>query len=148
MAEGVYHQEMHISWQEFHDDTRKLADKLKSREWKGLLAITRGGLGPATVLSRELDIVHVDTVCIASYDDEKSQGELNLLKSISLEDQGEGWLVIDDLVDTGKTIRLVKELLPKAHVATIYAKPAGMGLADTYLTEVEQDCWVFFPWEE
>ncbi len=147
MAEGAYHQEMHISWQEFHDDTRKLAEKLKKEEWKGLLAITRGGLAPAAVLSRELDITHVDTVCIASYE-HQDQGELNLLKSISLENGGEGWLVIDDLVDTGKTIRMVKEMLPKSHVATIYAKPAGMSLADTYLTEVEQDCWVFFPWEE
>ena len=125
MAEGAYHQELHISWEEFHRDTRELAQKLKDREWKGMLAITRGGLGPATVLSRELDITHVDTVCIASYE-HQDQGELQLLKGISLEDGGDGWLVVDDLVDTGKTIQLVKELLPQAHVATIYAKPAGV----------------------
>ena len=147
MAEGAYHQELHISWEGFHRDTRELAQKLKDREWKGMLAITRGGLGPATVLSRELDITHVDTVCIASYE-HQDQGELQLLKGISLEDGGEGWLVVDDLVDTGKTIQLVKELLPQAHVATIYAKPAGVEMADSYLKEVEQDCWVFFPWEE
>ncbi|MTI12976.1 xanthine phosphoribosyltransferase [Sansalvadorimonas verongulae] len=147
MAEGAYHQELHISWEDFHRDTRELAEKLKDREWKGMLAITRGGLGPATVLSRELDITHVDTVCIASYD-HQDQGELQLLKSISLEDGGDGWLVVDDLVDTGKTIKLVKELLPQAHVATVYAKPAGVDMADSYLKTVEQSCWVFFPWEE
>ncbi|WP_281646250.1 xanthine phosphoribosyltransferase [Parendozoicomonas sp. Alg238-R29] len=147
MAEGAYHQELHISWEEFHRDTRELGAKLKDREWKGMLAITRGGLGPATVLSRELDISHVDTVCIASYDGQ-DQGELQLLKSISLEDGGDGWLVVDDLVDTGKTIRLVREMLPQAHVTTIYAKPAGLDMVDTWLKKVDQDCWVFFPWEE
>ncbi len=147
MSEGIYQQELHISWEDFHSDTRKLAEKLKHREWKGMLAITRGGLGPATVLSRELDITNIDTVCIASYDD-KSQGELQVLKGITLDDGGEGWLVVDDLVDTGKTLKLVKELLPKAHVATIYAKPAGVEMADTWTAIVEQNCWVFFPWEE
>ncbi len=147
MAEETYQQELHISWNEFHRDARALAEKLKHRQWKGMLAITRGGLGPATVLSRELDITHVDTICITSYD-HQDQGELQLLKSISLEDGGEGWLVVDDLVDTGKTIALVRELLPQSHVAAIYAKPAGEAMADTFLTRVDQDCWVFFPWEE
>ena len=146
MSEHGYHQEMHISWADFHADTKALAEKLKAQSWKGLLAITRGGLAPAAVLSRELDIVHVETVCIVSYDG-KAQGELNLLKGVELENEGEGWLVIDDLVDTGKTIRMVRELLPKAHVAAIYAKPAGKNLADTYLSDVSQDTWVFFPWE-
>ena len=145
-----YHKELHISWTDFHRDAKALSEKLKEREWQGLLAITRGGLAPAAVLSRELDILHVDTVCIASYEaDEQKQGEeLKLLKSISMDCGGEGWLVIDDLVDTGNTIRIINEMLPKAHVATIYAKPAGKDLADTWLTEVSQDTWVFFPWEE
>lgn len=147
MAAENYQQEMHVSWTEFHRDARALADKLKFRKWKGMLAVTRGGLGPATVLSRELDITHVDTICIASYD-HQDQGELQLLKSISLENGGDGWLVVDDLVDTGKTLAIVRELLPQAHVAAIYAKPAGEKMADTFLSKVDQNCWVFFPWEE
>lgn len=147
MAAENYQQELHVSWTDFHRDARALADKLKFREWKGMLAVTRGGLGPAMVLSRELDITHVDTICIASYD-HQDQGELQLLKSISLEDGGVGWLVVDDLVDTGKTLAVVRELLPQAHIAAIYAKPAGEKMADTFLSQVDQNCWVFFPWEE
>ena len=60
---------------------------------------------------------------------------------------GTGFLVVDDLVDTGKTARVVRDLMPKAHFATVYAKPMGRPLVDTYITEVSQDTWIFFPWD-
>ena len=60
---------------------------------------------------------------------------------------GEGWLIVDDLVDTGSTARVVRERLPKALFATIYAKPAGRPLVDTFITEVSQDTWILFPWD-
>ena len=56
-------------------------------------------------------------------------------------------LIVDDLVDTGKTARVVRELLPKAHFATVYAKPMGRPLVDTFITEVSQDTWIFLPWD-
>jgi adenine/guanine phosphoribosyltransferase-like PRPP-binding protein len=91
-----------------------------------------------------LDIRLVDTVCIASYAG-RDQGQIQVLKSTT--GDGDGWLLIDDLVDTGKTTRLVREMVPKAHFATIYAKPAGRPLVDTFMTEVSQDTWILFPWD-
>jgi xanthine phosphoribosyltransferase len=118
--------------------------------WKGIIAITRGGLVPAAILARELDIRLIDTVCISSYgsgdaDGDKKQGDLQLLKAAA--GDGEGMLLIDDLVDTGKTAKYVRELLPKAHFATVYAKPSGKPLVDTFVTEVSQDTWIRFPWD-
>ena len=55
--------------------------------------------------------------------------------------------MIDDLVDTGTTARIVRDLLPKAHIAAVYAKPMGKPLVDTFITEVSQDTWIFFPWD-
>ena len=55
--------------------------------------------------------------------------------------------MIDDLVDSGNTYRLIREHLPKAHFACVYAKPAGVPTADTFVTEVSQDTWVYFPWD-
>ncbi len=60
---------------------------------------------------------------------------------------GAGVLVVDDLVDTGATAKLVRELLPRAHFATVYAKPLGRPLVDTFVTEVSQDTWIYFPWD-
>ena len=65
----------------------------------------------------------------------------------SVNHDGDGWLIIDDLVDTGKTAKAVRELLPKAHFATVYAKPAGRPLVDSFITEVSQDTWILFPWD-
>ena len=108
--------------------------------------MTRGGLVPAAIVARELDIRFIDTVCVASYDD-RAQGPGKIVVLKTLEGDGAGLLLIDDLVDTGETARIVRNLLPKAHFATLYAKPAGRPLVDTFLTEVSQDTWIVFPWE-
>jgi len=134
-----------VSWEELHRHAKALSWRLAEiRQWKGIVAIARGGLVPAAIVARELDIRLVDTMCVASYD-HQNQGEARILKP--LEGDGDGWLIIDDLVDTGKTARLAREMLPLAHLATIYAKPEGRPLVDTFVTEVSQDTWIFFPWD-
>ena len=134
-----------VSWWELHRDAKALAWRLMSNgPYEGIIAVTRGGLVPAAIVARELEIRLIDTVCVASYDD-RTQGQARILKRV--EGDGEGWLIIDDLVDTGATARVVREMLPKAHFATVYAKPAGRPLVDTYITEVSQDTWILFPWD-
>ena len=114
------------------------------KPWKGIVAITRGGMVPAAIIARELGIHYIDTVCITSYD-WKAQGSAKILKSV--EGSGEGLLIIDDLVDTGATAKIVRNMLPDAYFATVYAKPAGKPLVDIYVTEVSQDTWILFPWD-
>ncbi|RZO34477.1 MAG: xanthine phosphoribosyltransferase, partial [Rhodobacteraceae bacterium] len=111
-------------------------------------AITRGGMAPAMIVARELDIRTVDTISIKSYD-RHSRAEAKVLKFPDLElvGDGTGILIIDDLVDSGKTIEVVRAKMPKAHYATIYSKPMGRPQVDTYITEVSQDTWIFFPWD-
>ncbi len=135
-----------ISWDQLHRDSKALAWRLLSDHYfKGLIAITRGGLVPAAIIARELNIHMVDTICVSSYDWKDKKGEAEVLKGFS--GDGEGWLLVDDLVDTGRTAKLVKEMIPKAHFATVYAKPAGRPLVDTFITEVSQDTWILFPWD-
>ena len=142
-----------VSWEQFHRDCRALTWRLNDvGPFKAIIGITRGGLVPAAIVARELGVRVIDTVCIASYQHDK-QGELQVLKGISAETlalgggTGKGLLIVDDLVDTGKTARLVRAMLPDAHFATIYAKPMGRPLVDTFITEVSQDTWIFFPWD-
>jgi xanthine phosphoribosyltransferase len=118
--------------------------------FKAVVAVTRGGLVPAAIVARELGIRVIETVGVASYDYDK-QGQVQVLKPISAsvigEHGGAGVLIVDDLVDTGATARVVRELMPKAHFATVYAKPAGRPLVDTFITEVSQDTWIYLPWD-
>ncbi len=135
-----------ISWDQLHRDAKALSWRLHDGEkkWKGIVSVTRGGLVPAAIIARELGIYHIDTVCITSYS-WKDQGQATILKSI--EGTGEGLLIIDDLVDTGKTGKLVRKMLPEAYFATVYAKPLGTPIVDAYVTEVSQDTWILFPWD-
>lgn len=146
MSENRYQRTYPISWDQLHRDARALAWRLLDKDFfKGIIAVTRGGLVPAAIIARELDIRLVDTICVSSYDWQNQKGEVKLLKGI--EGDGEGWLIVDDLVDTGRTGKLIRELLPKAHFACVYAKPAGRPLVDTFITEVSQDTWILFPWD-
>jgi xanthine phosphoribosyltransferase len=134
-----------VSWEQVHRDCKALAWRLVGvQKWERIIGIARGGLIPAAIIARELDVRLVDTVCVSSYT-LRTQGEFSILKEI--QGDGEGWLIIDDLVDTGKTAQVVRRMLPKAHFAAVYAKPEGRAFVDTFITEVSQDTWILFPWD-
>lgn len=140
-----------VSWDQFHRDSKALAWRLveKADSWKGIIAVTRGGMIPAGIIARELEIRLIETIGISSYDDQ-TQRQARIIKGIDekiVGDGGAGWLVIDDLVDSGNTAKIIRQLLPKAHLATVYAKPEGEPLVDTYVTWVSQDTWIYFPWD-
>ena len=143
----------HISWDQIHRDSRALAWRLeekgpKNGNWSAVVAITRGGMVPAMIIARELNIRVVETISVKSYD-HQSQSEAQILKAPDeqLMNNGTGILIIDDLVDSGRTLEIVREAYPNAHYATIYAKPKGCPMVDSYITEVSQDTWIFFPWD-
>ncbi len=141
-----------VTWDQFHRDSRALAWRLQALgPFDALVAITRGGLVPAAIVARELNIRVVESVAVKSYDHQNQSG-IKVLKPITqdLLDKaraGSKILIVDDLVDTGATARVVREMLPGAHFATVYAKPKGREMVDTFITEVSQDTWIFFPWD-
>lgn len=141
-----------VSWMDLHRDAKALAWRLAELgPFERIVGVTRGGLAPAAIIARELDIRLVDTVCIVSYKEGEDgladqRGEIEILKGI--DSDGEGVLIIDDLVDSGETAKAVRAMLPKAHMATVYAKPDGIPVVDTYVTTVSQDTWIVFPWDE
>ena len=154
MTDRLPHEKgFHVSWDQIHRDSRALAWRLDGQgpdagAWMAVVAITRGGMAPAMIVSRELGIRTVDTISVRSYDNQ-TQSEAAILKSpdAGLMGDGTGILVVDDLVDSGRTLELVRELYPRAHFATVYAKPLGRPLVDTFITEVSQDTWIYFPWD-
>jgi xanthine phosphoribosyltransferase len=139
-----------VSWDEFHRDARALAWRLSELgPFDAIVAVTRGGLVPAAIVARELGIRLIETICVSSYN-HMTQTEVRVLKRVAeslRENNGQGLLIIDDLADTGQTAKIVRDALPKAHYATVYAKPLGRPLVDTFITEVSQDTWIFFPWD-
>jgi len=144
-SEERYRKVYPVTWEQLHQDCRALAWRLLDiGKWSRIVAIARGGLVPAAIVARELDIHFVDTVCVSSYTI-RIQGKTRILKDIAGGEKD--WLIVDDLVDTGGTARIVREMLPKSHFATFYAKPDFIPEVDTFITEVSQDTWILFPWD-
>jgi len=146
-----------VSWDQFHRDSRALAWRLSAAgPFQAMVCITRGGLVPAAIVARELGIRLIETVCVTSYN-HTDQSDLKVLKTVapaivsggggSGAGGGAGVLIVDDLVDTGQTAKVVRAILPRAHFAAVYAKPLGRPLVDTFITEVSQDTWIYFPWD-
>jgi xanthine phosphoribosyltransferase len=140
-----------VSWDQFHRDARALAWRLsEAGPFSAIVCVTRGGLVAAAIVARELNVRIIETVCVSSYEHDR-QGELRVLKTVADEvarlNSGKGVLIVDDLVDTGKTAQIVRDILPGAHFATVYAKPMGRPMVDTFITEVSQDTWIYFPWD-
>jgi xanthine phosphoribosyltransferase len=145
-----------VTWDQLHRDARALAWRLMDLgPFAGVVAITRGGLIPAAIIARELDVRLVETVSIVTYAagssgtliEEERKGPPVVIKPPAAAGDGTGFLIVDDLVDTGATARVVRALLPRAHFAAVYAKPAGRDTVDSFVTEVSQDTWILFPWD-
>jgi xanthine phosphoribosyltransferase len=136
---------INITWERFHQDTRALIKQLP-RGFASIIAVSRGGLVPATIIAHELNIRMIETLCIESYDENKQRGSLlHITKFPRL--MPSPVLVVDDTISTGKTIESVQKVLT-AHYAVVYAKPTETQFIDTFSVKVEQDTWLVFPWEK
>ena len=149
-----YEKGFHVSWDQIHRDSRALAWRLENKgpengHWRGLIASTRGGMVPAMIIARELDIRLVETISIKSYD-HKNQSEAKILKdpNANLISDGSGIVIIDDLVDSGDTAKIVKDMMPNSKFVVLYAKTSGKKQADLHLYDFKDKDWLVFPWEQ
>lgn len=134
-----------VTWDMLQMYARIMAERLlPAEDWKGIIAVSRGGLVPSALLARELGIRYVDTVCISSYDHDQ-QRELTIIKHAG--DHGDGFLIVDDLVDTGSTAQAIRKIYPKAKFITIFAKPSGRNIVDDYIIDIPQNIWIEQPWD-
>jgi len=137
----------YINWNELHQDTKILADKIKkSGVYTKIIAVSRGGLIPASIVSYELNIRNIQTVNVLSYDGEKQRPDTAFVAESHIRDADEQTLIIDDVSDTGKTFQLLHKMFPKAKLAAVYAKPSGVKYVDIYAVDMP-DKWLVFPWD-
>ena len=140
----------YLEWADVHKMCDKITDlcKEKKKKWKGILTVTRGGLLPSTFLAERLGIKNIRTICLSSYTPEMTRGPIReLYRPADIDNGGEGWIVVDDLVDSGETLKYVRQIYPKAFYLTLMAKPQGKPQVDAYATECPQETFIVFPWE-
>lgn len=132
-------------WQEFDKDCRKLAEIIKKEkvEYTRIIAVTRGGLFVAGMMSHFLKRVPIDTVCLSSYCGTK-QKAMKVMKS---DGSKEKVLICDDVVDTGGTAKVFKEMYPNGTLAVIhYKSEKSPDIRPDYFISETND-WIVYPWE-
>lgn len=141
-----------LGWDNIARDCEDLAKTIPEGSFKAILAVAQGGVVPAVLLAKILKIKLFDVIGISSYIGDVRQENMEIIKYpasdfITQCPQGEGVLVIDDLVDTGSTAHILRAYMPKAILGVLYTKPLGKPFADIYLREYAQSDWIVFPWE-
>ena len=140
-----------LSWSEFVEDIVRLADKLKGQEFDLIIGISRGGLVAARLLSDLLGIKEILTLGISYYKGIGRRGEEPVIISdIGKNVEGMCVLLVDDVADTGLTLKAAVEYLEKKGVGkittcTVYIKPWCSYLPDYYSRVL--DGWIVFPYE-
>lgn len=137
-----------IHWDVIYADCDQLYQRIQAsgRKIHTIVAITRGGMVPAGILSQMLGVKKIDTIGISSYEDAR-RGTLGLIKTLHPSTVvDEGCLFVDELVDSGQTIRLIKEWFPKSLAVALYSKVDDSPI-DMFIDMFDSDTWIVFPWE-
>jgi len=141
------------SWDEIYEMLLRLAEKIQRDDFHPdlIVGICRGGWPPARVMSDLLENPKLANITVEFYVDvAETKSKPVLTQTIATSVKGKKVLILDDVADTGKTLKLVKEHLVKkgaeqVKIATIYYKPWSIVVPDYYEKETKR--WVVFPWE-
>jgi hypoxanthine phosphoribosyltransferase len=141
------------TWNQIYDMLLNLAEKIKKDRFKPdlIVGVSRGGWPPARVLSDLMDNPNLANVRAEFYlGVAETKGEPVLTQPVSTSVAGKKVLIVDEVADTGKSLKLVKEHIiedgaVKVKVATVYYKPWSIVKPDYY--EKETSSWIVFPWE-
>ncbi|MBR2033124.1 MAG: xanthine phosphoribosyltransferase [Alphaproteobacteria bacterium] len=140
-------EKLFINWDDFHHHTKQLAqDLLSKRKFNRIVAISRGGLVPAGILAYEMNIRNCDTINISSYDDDVKREDADIEQKFDLSNIDEQTIFIDDLSDSGRTIKTIRKQYPAAHIACVYVKPNSDVQPDSFYCKLP-DKWIVFPWD-
>ena len=137
-----------FDWHQIEKDAHALGRKLQTKKlpFTWIVAVSRGGLTPAHIVAHVLGCVHVDTLCIESYDANNNQDIAVIHKLPQEWVPANQMLIIDDIVDSGKTVDVIKRLLPRCHFACLYLKREH-ALVDTFAKTCFNAGWLQMPWE-
>lgn len=140
-----------LTWKDITKDSHKLAERCMiesgGRPWNGIVAIARGGLIPAAIVAQSFDGVPIYSVTAVTYTGQDKAPSTKLLNLVQLKNGGDGYLFIDDIVDSGETTKRFADLYPKATFASLYAKTERFKPIGPYVRDFEWTIWVEFPWE-
>ncbi len=156
-----------ITWEKIQEDCKNLAEQLSDFNFSCIVGIANGGMIPATLLAKYLKVDKLLSANLKSYQEDKprdgAHSETDVVKLISFPSWGEmrmeeKTLIVDDLADTGLTLRKIKQLDSVINweredkdncwqYATLYYKEKTKFNPDYTVEEFDNNEWIVFPWE-
>lgn len=140
-----------LSWHQFYQDCLFLGEKIFKKKLKidRIVAISRGGLVPARILSDFLGLP-ISHIGISSYKNLKQLKEPEIIETTSFNFNNENILIVDEVSDTGKTFKRALKYFknkPTGKIYTVcpYIKPKTSFIPDFYLKTI--DAWIVFPYD-
>jgi xanthine phosphoribosyltransferase len=132
------------------DVCTQLLSRADAASFSGIAVVLNGGFIPAYWLRKLLGIAGVDLplalIDVRSYHDYMQQGAIEAVMLPDLGD-GQGWIIIDEVCDTGNTFAFLQSHYPRAVYASLTVKEKGRGVVDHFGLSFAQDQWLVFPWE-
>jgi hypoxanthine phosphoribosyltransferase len=141
------------SWEQIYELLLELADQIREDGFEPdvVVGVSRGGWPPARVMSDLLEKPQLVNVATEFYlGVAETKGEPVITQPVSASVKGKKVLVVDDIADTGKSLKLIRTHLKERgateiRVAAIYYKPWSIVVPDYY--QKDTTSWVIFPWE-
>lgn len=141
------------SWEQIHSLVLSISDDIKKSNFKPdvIVGISRGGWIPARIVSDFLDNSLLAHVSVEFYERPgKTKSKPTITQPISVSVRDKKILLVDDVADTGQSLKLVESRLKSngastIRIATIYYKPWSEVVPDYYRKETK--LWIIFPWE-
>ena len=151
------------TWDNVHEQSLKLASMItestaqNGEQYDAMLVIPRGSYYPANILSRELNFTAVNLIhaCVSSYAGANRSTEFRYGQMPTPEDvAGKDILIIEEVCDTGHTLKHVTELLKVAgaglvRTGVLHYKPSKSEtdfVPDWWVNETDK--WIVYPWEQ
>ena len=139
----------HISWENIQEWSADIAHKIAADcpdiNHMTLVAVSRGGLIPAQLIAYRLNIRDIRVMKLISYDSDNKRGETKDISTDRLFD-GSDVYFIDDLADSGETVRYLRRRFPNARQCTLITKDCCAEQPDLSAVTLPGDAWIVFPW--
>jgi len=141
------------SWEQIYEMLLNLTNKIRKDKFKSdiIVGVSRGGWAPGRIMSDLLENTHIANVRTEFYKGvAETKGEPIITQPVSMPVKGKKLLVVDDVADTGRSLRkvqlhLLEQGATDVRIATIYYKPWSVTLPNYYEKETRK--WIIFPWE-
>ena len=141
------------TWNQIYDMLISQTQKIQNQNYKPdiIIAIAKGGLIPSRILTDLLETPELSYIQIKFYTDiNKTQQEPTLKQNLTDQVLDKKTLLVDDIADTGRSLKLAQTHLQKQgasqiKTATLYQKPQSTTIPDFY--EKQTTSWIVFPWE-